>query len=441
MSKPTRESTNLEALDRFWRRSPFHDDSIEEVTAINKRVIIRLTNLTLVVTGVTGLVRCELPAVWLAESIVPKGDGFLLDVETDDESLQITGKDMGLIRNDDPPMLRRLIRRCPEARHHLDDGHPREADRTITGRRPRGAGHRGPRLGPGTGRAFAVPHHPRRSCPRPRPARQRDALCIAIEQDRRPRLRLPVRGMEPGPQTRLVPPVVHPAHRDRPVDGAARDRRRRAGRHAAPLPARGPRSARQIGQDPPGRPGRSQARGEGAARQLPRPRHRQAARAAGVERRQDEILRNLRRDQERSPLEGPQGSRLAQPPPRRHGGRHHPRGEVWLRALRRPARPVPGRTDPAEGDGPARRPGRHADLRRQLEPLRLRRQDHRRPALPRGQGPARGRRCPPRPRRSSSTPRGPATPSFTTPNRACSTSAGTPPATASSAGTTSRESG
>jgi hypothetical protein len=83
MSHRSRNPTNLESLDRFWRRSPFHDDSIQEVTATNKRVVIRLTRLTLVITGASDLTRCELPAVWLRESLVPKGDGFILDVATE----------------------------------------------------------------------------------------------------------------------------------------------------------------------------------------------------------------------------------------------------------------------------------------------------------------------------------------------------------------------
>jgi hypothetical protein len=73
MSRRSREPSNLEALDRFWRRSPFHDESIEAVTALNSRVVIRLTELTLVITGATDLKRCELPTVWLYQSIEHEG--------------------------------------------------------------------------------------------------------------------------------------------------------------------------------------------------------------------------------------------------------------------------------------------------------------------------------------------------------------------------------
>ncbi len=105
MSQRFREPSNLEALHSFWRRSPFHDDSIEEITALNKRVVIRLARFTLVITGTTGLERCELPAIWLSESIVRKGDWLSLDVETDTGHLKVIGDDIRLIRNSDLAML------------------------------------------------------------------------------------------------------------------------------------------------------------------------------------------------------------------------------------------------------------------------------------------------------------------------------------------------
>ena len=105
MSRHTREPSNLEALDRYWRRSPFHDELIEEVTALNRRVVIRLKNMSLVITGAASLKRCELPAVWLYESIVQEGDRFILDVETDTGHLKVTGADVRLIRNSDLAVL------------------------------------------------------------------------------------------------------------------------------------------------------------------------------------------------------------------------------------------------------------------------------------------------------------------------------------------------
>lgn len=105
MSHRTRESSNFEALERFWRRSPFHDESIVEVKALNKRVIIRLERMTLVITDVTDLKRCELPAKWLYESIKRNGVKFYLDVETTTGHLKVVGCDIRLIRNSDMAVL------------------------------------------------------------------------------------------------------------------------------------------------------------------------------------------------------------------------------------------------------------------------------------------------------------------------------------------------
>lgn len=105
MSRHHREPSNLDALDRHWRRSPFHDASIREVIALNRRVVIRLKDMTLVITDATDLKRCELPAVWLDQSIVRLGARFVLDVETDTGHLKVTGTDVRLIRNSDLAVL------------------------------------------------------------------------------------------------------------------------------------------------------------------------------------------------------------------------------------------------------------------------------------------------------------------------------------------------
>lgn len=96
---------NLEALNRFWRRRPFHDMVIQQVSALNRRVIIRLEEFTLVVTGSSGLERCELPAAWLYETVTPHPGGFRLDVETETGQLTTSGADVRLIRNSDPALL------------------------------------------------------------------------------------------------------------------------------------------------------------------------------------------------------------------------------------------------------------------------------------------------------------------------------------------------
>jgi hypothetical protein len=105
MSQHRRDTSNLEALNRFWRRTPFHDMVIEEVRALNKRVVIRLEVFTLVVTEVTGLKPCELPTVWLHNSIVSIPGGSLLDVETESGHLSVKGVDFRLIQNDDLAIL------------------------------------------------------------------------------------------------------------------------------------------------------------------------------------------------------------------------------------------------------------------------------------------------------------------------------------------------
>lgn len=105
MSRRPPAATNLEALERFWRRSPFHDRIIEEVTALNRRVVIRLADLTLIITGATDLKRCDLPTVWLYDAVTPVGAGFRLDVETGTGHLRVAGSDIRLIRNSDLAML------------------------------------------------------------------------------------------------------------------------------------------------------------------------------------------------------------------------------------------------------------------------------------------------------------------------------------------------
>jgi hypothetical protein len=98
----------MDALDQFWRRSPFHDMVVETVSALNRRVLIRLKEYTLIATGVTaadGLTQCELPAVWLSERIQPKSRGYLFEVETEGGTFSIAGSDVRLIRNNDLAIL------------------------------------------------------------------------------------------------------------------------------------------------------------------------------------------------------------------------------------------------------------------------------------------------------------------------------------------------
>ncbi len=104
MPKPKYQD-HLDRLERYWRRSTFHDAEIESITAINKRAIIRLTDMTLIVTGVTELKRCETPTSWLDYELKPQGERFRLDVETEEGPLSIVGTDIRLIRNCDMAIL------------------------------------------------------------------------------------------------------------------------------------------------------------------------------------------------------------------------------------------------------------------------------------------------------------------------------------------------
>jgi hypothetical protein len=105
MKCPSGVVANLEALERFWRRESFHDMNIEEVSALNRRVVIRLQTYTLVITGASELKRCELPAAWLYDSITQRPGGFLLDVETETGRLKVAGTDVRLLRNSDLAIL------------------------------------------------------------------------------------------------------------------------------------------------------------------------------------------------------------------------------------------------------------------------------------------------------------------------------------------------
>lgn len=96
---------NLQSLEKYERRSPFHDSEIESIQALNKRVIIRMTELTLIVTGASELKRCETPTAWLYEKITRTGDRFLLEVETESGEIRVIGTNLRLIRNADLSIL------------------------------------------------------------------------------------------------------------------------------------------------------------------------------------------------------------------------------------------------------------------------------------------------------------------------------------------------
>ncbi|AMV17185.1 hypothetical protein [Planctomyces sp. SH-PL14] len=105
MSKASPLSQHLAALQQFWRREPFHDAPILDVSALNRRALIRLAEWTLVITGCSRLERCGTPTVWLYESVQPDPNGFELVVETEEGNLKVRGTDLRLIRNSDLSMV------------------------------------------------------------------------------------------------------------------------------------------------------------------------------------------------------------------------------------------------------------------------------------------------------------------------------------------------
>lgn len=109
MPQARKVSENWQLLERYWRRRCFHDIPIESVWAGRRRVVIRLQTYTLVVTNVTKLTRCELPAIWLYDSLKPTASGCVLDVETDTGHLIVSGADVRLLTIDDVGDCRILI--------------------------------------------------------------------------------------------------------------------------------------------------------------------------------------------------------------------------------------------------------------------------------------------------------------------------------------------
>lgn len=101
MSKASPATQHLAALQQFWRREPFHDAPILDVSSLNRRVLIRLPEWTLVITGCSRLDRCGTPTVWLYESIHAEPNGFELVVETEAGDLKVRGTALRLIRNND----------------------------------------------------------------------------------------------------------------------------------------------------------------------------------------------------------------------------------------------------------------------------------------------------------------------------------------------------
>jgi hypothetical protein len=80
---------------------------IEQIVAVNRRVIVRLEEYTLVVTQVSKFTSHidELPTSWLYDKWEERGDSFMLAVEAELGAFEVVGRDIRLIRNSDMAVL------------------------------------------------------------------------------------------------------------------------------------------------------------------------------------------------------------------------------------------------------------------------------------------------------------------------------------------------
>lgn len=98
---------NIHALRAFWSRTPFHDEVVESIQRQNRRVIVRLQYHTLILTGVTSYreEQTTFPCVWLRETVDASGNPATLHVELESGSIQVTFRNLRLIRNSDCSVL------------------------------------------------------------------------------------------------------------------------------------------------------------------------------------------------------------------------------------------------------------------------------------------------------------------------------------------------
>jgi hypothetical protein len=97
--------SNIDALNKFWRRQPFHDMGILDVRCINKRVIVWLEEFILVCVDVEVFVKSEFPTEWLYETIEQGKSSYVLSITTTDGTMTIEGKKIRLIRTKDLSVL------------------------------------------------------------------------------------------------------------------------------------------------------------------------------------------------------------------------------------------------------------------------------------------------------------------------------------------------
>ena len=81
--------------------------SVDQIDALHRRVIIRLDEYTLIITGVSKFTRQveEWPTAWLSHVLTSDADDFSLCVELELGRVEVVGRDLRLIRNSDMAIL------------------------------------------------------------------------------------------------------------------------------------------------------------------------------------------------------------------------------------------------------------------------------------------------------------------------------------------------
>lgn len=96
-------NVDLSLLELFWKRRTFHDMCIERVDCVNRRVLIRLSEFTLVITHAVHVSKDieEFPTSWLSHQVERRETNFMLHIEAELGWIKVVGRGVRLIRNDD----------------------------------------------------------------------------------------------------------------------------------------------------------------------------------------------------------------------------------------------------------------------------------------------------------------------------------------------------
>lgn len=96
-------ANNIGRLETFWNRHSFHDEVVESVSRAGRRVVIRVGEYWLALTGAekftTSVKQC--PTVWLYNRVTHAGTKATMDVETEDGELSVEFDNLRLIQVSD----------------------------------------------------------------------------------------------------------------------------------------------------------------------------------------------------------------------------------------------------------------------------------------------------------------------------------------------------